>query len=43
MVDNQLIRGKHFLAGEFGYMLFPEVEKKDWEKFGVLPVQQEHW
>ena len=35
MVDNQLIRGKHFLAGEFGYMLFPEVEKKDWEIWSI--------
>jgi beta-glucoside kinase len=36
MIDNQLIRGKHFLAGEFGYMLFPNNGmNKDWEIWSI--------
>jgi beta-glucoside kinase len=35
MINNQLVRGKHFLAGEFGYMLFPETGEKDWEIWSI--------
>lgn len=34
MINHQLVRGKHLLAGEFGYMLFP-TEMKDWELWSI--------
>lgn len=35
MINHQLVRGKHLLAGEIGYMLFP-TEKKPWEIWSIV-------
>ncbi|WP_430611020.1 ROK family protein [Enterococcus sp. DIV0876] len=35
MVNNQLVHGKHLLAGEIGYMLFP-TDKKPWEIWSIV-------
>ena len=36
MLNNQLVRGKHLLAGEFGFMLFPVTSPhKKWEIWSI--------
>lgn len=34
--EGKILRGAHNLAGEFGYLLFPDLPKKDWELWSIV-------